>query len=440
MKSLRAQLSTGLAVSLVLLLALQWAVATVVIEQLVERQLIGRLSQDAENLLSGIDFAGQSFTLNQERVSAVYQRPFSGHYFVISTAGQIQSSRSLWDSRLDIPEMRPGEQALLHATGPEQRPLLLLVHGYRKQGHQISVGVAQDLSEVNAGLRQFQIIHGSISFAILLLLLGLQHFIVTHALKPLRQLRRDMQRLERGEIEHVSTQGPQEILPLMVELNRLLAAMRKKTRRSREALGNLAHALKTQLALLNQLSVQPDMQADMQSRMRTISVDMHNVIERELRRARLLGASIPGKRLDLRQMTTRLVHALQQMYVDKRLIIDWDVPESIVGAVDEEDMLELLGNVLDNACKWGRNHVRFSVSVEGGVLLKVEDDGPGCEPDAVSELTARGFRLDESKPGSGLGLAIVQDIVESYGGTMEFGSSLELQGMRVEVRLPAALS
>lgn len=440
MKSLRAQLSTGLAVSLVLLLALQWAVATMVIEHMVERQLIGRLSQDAENLLSGIEFSGQAFTLNQERVSAVYQRPFSGHYFVISAAGQIESSRSLWDSQLGLPAVRPGGQVLLRTTGPEQQPLLLLVHGYRKQGSLISVGVAQDLTEVNAGLRQFQLIHGSISFAILLLLLGLQYFIVTHALKPLRQVKLDMQRLERGEIEQVGTQGPQEIVPLMVELNRLLAAMRKKTRRSREALGNLAHALKTQLTLLNQLSVQPNMSAEMQSRTRAVSGVMHNVIERELRRARLLGASLPGKRLGLRQMTSRLVQTLQQMYVDKGLIIDWDVPVNIAGGVDEEDMLELLGNLLDNACKWARTQVRFSVSVEDDLLLKVEDDGPGCEPDAVSELTARGFRLDESKPGSGLGLAIVQDIVESYGGTMEFGSSPKLGGLEVEVRLPVSLS
>jgi signal transduction histidine kinase len=441
LKSLRARLSVGLAASLVLLLALQWAVAGVVIGQLVENQLLGRLDQDAESLLSGIDPTAESgFNLDPARVSAVYQRPFSGHYYVIMAAGRTEASRSLWDSRILVPELNPGAQAVLRQPGPEKQPLLVAAHGYQKQGQAIVIAVAQDLTEVNAGLRRFQLIHAIISFAILLALLGFQYLIVTHGLRPLHRVRQDMQRLANGEIEQISTQGPQEILPLISELNRLLAVMRQKTQRSREAMGNLAHALKTQLALLSQATEQQDtaLHPELQSQLREVGEDMRNVIERELRRARLLGASIPGKRLDLEQATSRLVHALQHMYADKAPTIDCNVRADIALAIDEEDMLELLGNLLDNACKWCRKQVRLNVSGEDGLRLRVEDDGPGCAPEQVEALTRRGFRLDESKPGSGLGLAIVRDIVDSYGGTMTFGASADLRGLLVDVRLPIA--
>ena len=436
MRSLRGRLSLGLAISLVVLLGLQWGIATIVIERLVERQLVDRLTQDAENLLSGIEFNGQpNFVLNQARVSAVYQRPFSGHYYVISTATQTEASRSLWDSSLQISSPGPGQQALLRMRGPEWQPLLVSVHGYQKQGQKITIAVAEDLGVVNADLRQFQLIYGAISFFILIVLLGLQHLIVTNTLKPLQRIREDMQRLERGEIQQIDNQGPLEISPLIAELNRLLAAMSKKTRRSREAMGNLAHALKTQLALLNQLIDKTGMD-ELRPGFLELSENMHHIVERELRRARLLGATMPGQRIDLQEEVGVLVHTLQLMYASKAPRIQWHVASDVSFSGDQEDILDLLGNLLDNACKWCKSNVRLDVSNRDGVVFKVEDDGPGCSPEELDTLTRRGFRLDETKPGSGLGLAIVSDIVESYGGRLHFGKSSTLGGLSIEVRLP----
>lgn len=442
MKSLRGRLTLGLIISLVVLLGLQWSVATVVIERLVEGQLVDRLTQDAENLLSGIEFNGQqNFVLNRARVSAVYQRPFSGHYYVISTATQTEASRSLWDSALQVADPGTGQKALLRMRGPEQQPLLVSVHGYQKQGHQITIAVAEDLAAVNAGLRQFQLIYGAISFFILIVLLTLQHLIVTNTLKPLQRIRDDMRRLERGETQHIDNQGPQEISPLIAELNRLLAAMSKKTRRSREAMGNLAHALKTQLALLNQAIDKAAMgeQSALRPRFEEVSATMHHIVERELKRARLLGASLPGRRIDLQEEIGALVHTLQLMYASKAPIIQWHVADDVSFVGDQEDILELLGNLLDNACKWCRKNVRLEVSDSNGVLFVVEDDGPGCSFDELDALTRRGFKLDESKPGSGLGLAIVGDIVESYGGRLQFSRSQTLGGLSVEVWLSKAV-
>lgn len=443
MSSLRARLSFWLTISLVVLLALQWAIAGAVIEQLVERQLVGRLSQDAENLLAGIEFdTAQRLTMDPARVSGVYQRPFSGHYYVINAAPHIESSRSLWDSRLPVPAIAPGRQQLLRLQGPEDQPLLMAAFGYRKQGRQLTIAVAEDLTAVNAGLRQFRLIHGAISFVILLALLGLQYLIVTRSLRPLQKVRTDMRRLESGEIERIEGEdAPQEIAPLISELNRLLSAMGRKTRRSREAMGNLAHALKTQLALLSQATERlPIAHLELQPALREIGENMRRITERELKRARLLGAALPGKRVDMQQEVAVLVQTLQMMYADKQIAIEWQVAHEASYEGDREDMLELLGNLLDNACKWSRKRVRLEVRGDASLVLLVEDDGPGCTAGEMEDLTRRGFRLDESKPGSGLGLAIVRDIVDSYGGTMSFSTSPALHGLRVEVCLPREMA
>ena len=129
MKSLRGRLSLGLAISLILLLALQWGVASLVIGQLVEKQLVSRLTQDSESLLAAIDFDHQqNLVLDPARIGSVYQRPFSGHYYVIGTPSQKVSSRSLWDRLLNIPDLETGQQALLRARGPEGQPLLMVAN------------------------------------------------------------------------------------------------------------------------------------------------------------------------------------------------------------------------------------------------------------------------------------------------------------------------
>ncbi|HEU5283336.1 MAG TPA: ATP-binding protein [Burkholderiales bacterium] len=124
------------------------------------------------------------------------------------------------------------------------------------------------------------------------------------------------------------------------------------------------------------------------------------------------------------------------IYADKSPAVDCDVEPGSRFDGDREDLLELLGNLLDNACKWCTSRVSVKATTTDGTCFLIEDDGPGCSPDALAVLTRRGFRADESRAGSGLGLAIVRDIVEGYGGTLQFGRSPALGGMRVEVRLP----
>jgi signal transduction histidine kinase len=438
-KSLSGRLSWGLALSLITLLIVQWVIASYAIRHLTENQVASRLIQDSETLLAGIRFdeAG-NFSIDTKRINSIYQRPFSGHYYVIRVDGQQYVSRSLWDMDLLIPEVNAGVDVRLTIDGPDSQSLLSVTHGYSKQDKLIGITVAEDLNLFNAGLRQFQWLYGGVSAVILIILLLVQYLIVRHELKPLKTLRANMTRLERGEIDRVEALGPAEIAPVIAELNRLLATMGKKARRSREALGNLAHALKTRLAVLGQIVEQPEIRAlpEIRLAMEDSMEAMRRIVERELKRARLIGDALPGRRVNLQEEINMLVQTLQLMHTEKSLKINWHVDEDALFIGDQEDLLELLGNLLDNACKWARANILLNVASRDGVVFVIEDDGPGCESGEMEQLTIRGFRADESKPGSGLGLAIVRDIVESYSGHLVIERSNKLGGLKVEVWLP----
>ncbi|MES2580779.1 MAG: sensor histidine kinase [Pseudomonadota bacterium] len=439
MLSLNKRLSYGLTFSLIVLLGLQWGVISYVFSSLSEKQLINRLSQDSESLLSGISFDSQdNLLLNPQRVSAVYQRPLSGHYYVITAANQHQYSRSLWDNSLAIPKVKAGSVSTFGIKGPEGQALLMAVQGYKKHQQTITIAVAEDLTTVNKALRQFQWIYGAISLLILLALLLIQRQIVSNSLKPLQVIRDSLLRIESGEVSQIESLGPAEIAPVIAEFNRLLKMMGNQSRRSREALGNLAHALKTQLTILNQTAEQFSA-AENKKFSATIyetTEIMRHIVERELKRARLIGNTLPGRRVDVQEEITLMVKTLQLMHVSKMPVIKRQIDDNISYIGDQEDFSELLGNLLDNACKWCKQNVYLTIKAEQGMILMVEDDGVGCELDKLDALTQRGFRLDETKPGSGLGLAIVHDIVESYNGKLSFDQSTKYGGLRVCVWLP----
>lgn len=439
MHSLSKRLSFGLAVSLIILLIMQWSVINYMFSRISEKQLVSRLDQDSESLLAGITFnqAGD-IDLNSQRLSNVYQRPLSGHYYLITTSHQRQSSRSLWDNDLTIDNLKPGAVTVSRRQGPEGQTLLVMAHGYRKHQQDITIAVAEDTTDFDQALRRFQWLYGAISLAILIALLLIQRQIVRNSLKPLDIIRDNMLRLESGEIAQIESLGPSEIEPLILEFNRLLTIMGNQSRRSREALGNLAHALKTQLTILNQTVEQAGTPHDKEfnATIYESTEIMRHIVERELKRARLIGNTLPGRRIDVREEITLMVKTLQLMHVTKLPMITWSIHGNISYMGDQEDFSELLGNLLDNACKWCAGSAHLTVKSQHGIIFIVEDDGPGCELEQLHALTQRGFRLDESKPGSGLGLAIVHDIVESYGGTLSFDKSIKYGGLQVSVWLP----
>ena len=438
MTSLKTRLSWGLMLSLIALLTLQWLIVMYAISRLTENQLIDRLQRECENLLTIVDFNSlDQLQIDAQRMGAIYQRPFSGHYYTVFTSKQTSISRSLWDSELNLQTLAAGQERKLRINGPDGQSLLVVLRGYKKQKHTITVAVAENIEPLQANINRFQLLYAFISVIGLLVLLGVQRLMVLNALKPLKNIQLNIDKLGRGETSLLESEGPEEIRPLIDAINRLLTGMDRKYHRSRESLGNLAHTLKTRLSLVNQIAEHPIISnsPDIQSSIYESTTVMSNIIERELKRARLLGDVRPGRQVDLKVCIAELIHTLRQIYASKGVNITSKIASNAQFFGDKEDMMEMLGNLLDNACKWSRNRVSLTVMDGESVSFIIEDDGDGASVADLNMLTRRGFRADESQPGSGLGLAIVNDIVESYNGTLNFSRSAAMGGLRVEIKL-----
>ncbi|MFD1120926.1 sensor histidine kinase [Methylophilus flavus] len=442
MKSLRRQLSLGLTLTLIGLLTLQWAVVTFTIDHLIQSQMTERMQQEAEGLLAGVTVNVRGLPMLEQRlVTTGYQRPFSGHYFVVITdEGHKLQSRSAWDVSLPVTSLAVGEQQVTHITGPEDQPLLLLGHGYRKQQRDITIYIAESLDDLQHSLRVFHGIYGALSLLGLLALLALQRWIVLNSLNPLQEIKDNLARVASGELQQINANGPAEVMPLVNEFNRILKSASQKTKRSRLSIGNLAHALKTRLAHLNLLFDSESRIGISQLRqsMKACAEEIHQDVERELKRARLMGDVYTSQQTDLEIEVPRLVATLQKIYSEKQVAFAWQHDTQTRLMIDREDMLELLGNVLDNAFKWCRGQVQLNITGHSGITIVVEDDGPGSTAPELETLLQRGMRMDESKPGSGLGLAIVQDIVQHYHGTIALDHSARLGGLRIQLSLMPA--
>lgn len=442
MKSLRRQLSWGLTLSLVGLLTLQWAVVTFTIDHLIQSQMTARMQQEAESVLAGVAMnARGQLVLAPHVMTASYQRPFSGRYFIVmlDDAHKV-NSRSWWDVELAVSALKVGEERVTHVNGPESQPLLLLGHGYRKQQRNITIYIAESLVELQQSLRMFHWLYGVFSLLGLLALLALQRWIVVNTLNPLQQIKENLAKVASGELQQIHASGPAEVMPLVNEFNRILKSASQKTRRSRLAIGNLAHGLKTRLAQLQLLSGDATTESDAQLRqmVQSCTDDIHQDVERELKRARLMGDVYTSQTTDLEVEVPKLVATLQKIYSEKTVAFAWQHDGQSRLMIDREDMLELLGNVLDNAFKWCRSQVQLTISVEYAIRVIVEDDGPGSNATELETLLQRGMRMDESKPGSGLGLAIVQDIVQHYHGHIALAHSERLGGLCVHITLMPA--
>lgn len=440
MTSIRSRLAIGLTLVLALLLLGQWLWLTLTIDRLIEKQVISRLQEETESLLANLTVKpdGQ-LVLDHERLSSNYRRSFSGLYFTVETANQQIFSRSLWDINLNTWPVAVGERRVHYQTGPQEQPLLAVSASYLKQDKKLTITVAEDIAWMLKDKQHFQFVFTLLSAGGLVILLLFQAGLVRQALKPLSKARRQLEQLGQGEIKAIDENAPDEIRPLLIELNRLMQSMVIKTRRSRQALGNLAHRLKTQLTLINQIAESTSSDnASLRADIYQQTSDIRQIIDRELKRARVAGVTLPGRGVDLPEMLSQLTDTLQRIYQDKALNIDWHLAEDVRFNGDREDLLELLGNLLDNACKWCQQRVVLDISMTNqGLRLLVEDDGPGCDDADLSFLSQRGFRADESRPGSGLGLAIVDDIVESYAGSLSFQRSEKWGGLQVTVHLQA---
>jgi len=443
LNSVQQRLQLGLAASVVLLMLLLWWLVAGAIERFGEAFVQSRLEHDVDSLLSSLQVDENGvLQLTPGRMTNIYRQPFSGHYFVVLSDSETLYSRSLWDESLAVSRLPKGVVRQWNTQGPAGQTLLVWAGGFQKQEQRFTLAVAEDLTPLSESLVRFNWYFAGLSLLTLLVLLGVQHYVVHRSFRPLEQILHEVKNLQQGEVGELSEDVPAEVRPLVREVNHLLRLLGERLQRSRNALGNLAHALKGPLSLLTRLEQQenvralPDLSADLKQQTDSI----RQLMDRELKRARLMGQGVPGVRFAPQEEMPVLVDVLQRMFTatdgqEKRLKIHWQAPD-VIFVFDRDDMLELIGNLLDNACKWAKHQVRCELQGdEYHLQLVVEDDGPGCSNEEIKQLTARGVRIDEAAPGHGLGLAIVRDVVEIYGGVLTLDHSPTLGGLQVSVCL-----
>ncbi|WP_416465577.1 sensor histidine kinase [Pseudomonas sp. LFS044] len=435
MKSIQARLSLGLVAVLVVVGVVLAQLTLWLFEAGLQRYLENGLRKESENLLVALVRGPSGLQLDERRISAAYQRPFSGYYFRIDFDQGTWRSRSLWD--LDMPKPSAPGLSDSHELGPEGQQLLALRADYRRLGQDISISVAQDYSPVREGFRRLQQIGLGMGLVALILVLVLQRITVTRSLRPLERARQQIAQLQQGQRSQLDAAVPSELAPLVGQINHLLSHTEDSLRRSRNALGNLGHALKTPLAVLLSLASSerlkdlPEVRAQLREQLEQIQ----QRLARELNRARLAGDALPGAQFDCDAELPGLLATLGMIH-GEGLLLERDVPPGLLLPWDREDVLELLGNLLDNACKWADSEVRLGiVSTADGYRLWVDDDGPGIPESQRLQVLERGSRLDEQVEGHGLGLGIVRDIVDAWGGRLALLES-PLGGLRVSMELP----
>jgi signal transduction histidine kinase len=436
--TLRLALQSAVWVALGLTLA-GWLVFGVVSEQLL-RTFDARLNGLLDAVVGAAALGPDGKPRLDRAVSEMsFSQPFSGYYWQITVpGGDSATSRSLWDARLPSFDMgsMPGPH-VMDMIGPRGERLRLAERAVVLADTQtpLLVQVAVSRARHDAEVRRLRLLVTGI-FA--LLGAGLVAGVAVQAvwgLSPLRRARRALAEVRAGERERLATDpAPSEIAPLMLEIDALVAQNRATVERARAHVGNLAHALKTPIAVQRTAldATAPDL-----ATLRGQNMAMERLVQHHLARARaaaLSGAAIT-EAVPL-AVAEEIARALRRLFTEKGLEIRVLGDARARVRVDHQDLAEMLGNLMENACKWARGRVALRVERSAGeVMVTVTDDGPGLPEEERSGVMARGARLDEAAPGSGLGLAIVRDLVELYGGSLSLEEA-EGGGLLARLRLP----
>jgi signal transduction histidine kinase len=405
----------------------------------VDAELVDRL----DDLAAGLEIAPDG-TISLAHAPDVpkYERQLSGQYWQIEAPDQPPiRSRSLWDARLPGPFAGGalGEISLREVKGPRSERLRLAQRTLQFQSPNapVTFSVAADLDPVIAAARQFSRI---LAATLTVLGLGLVSAVVLQVrvgLRPLDRIKGALAAIRAGTMQRLQGDVPTEIAPLAEELNALLDHHRSLIDRARAQAGDLAHALKTPLAVLRN-ELESGQAPDRRLALEQISA-MTDAVHHHLARAQAAGGpSLLGVRADAALAIEALARTLPRMSGREIAIEVVVTARPLWFAGETQDLSELLGNLLENACKWAAGKIRIAAS-RSGERLKVEigDDGPGIAAEQRAAALRRGGRLDERKPGSGLGLTIALDLATLYGGTLTLGQS-SLGGLKVELDLPAA--
>ncbi|TNJ33108.1 sensor histidine kinase [Arenimonas terrae] len=401
-----------------------------------ERAFDRELADELQTLIvmGEVDEAG-GFALQSEPEDQHYARLYSGHYWRVIAGDRQFQSRSLWDGSLDVAlPTAPGRPQVREVRGPRDVELRALVQAVAYPGldQPVVFLVAADRAELSAEAADFRLLAGGAVALVAVTLLALLALQVGFALRPLTRLADTAARVRRGESASFPTEGlPSEVAPLANHLNELLEHHDRSVQRARTAAQDLAHALKTPLAVLALEAERPGPQ--LAPRVQAEVARMRASVDRHLGRGI---AADPRGRTPVAPVVDALLALMQRVHGARGLRFERVAGDDAVFAGGREDLEEMLGNLLDNAGKWAEAGVRVEVAADAGRLrIAVRDDGPGLPAEARDQVTRRGVRLDEQTPGSGLGLAIVQDIAGGYGGQLRLADGAP--GLVATLDLPA---
>jgi signal transduction histidine kinase len=447
--SLRLRLMLAQAATIAVALVLAGIGLTILFERHLERRVDEELATYVRQLAGRlvVDPDG-SLRLFADLADPRFEVPLSGLYWQVESVpeGTLLRSRSLWDHVLDLPAdpLRPGSVHRHDLPGPggtslfvHERPLIL---GSGTSERRVRVAAAIDRTSLEAARAAFA---GQLALALGLLALVLITAALAQVwfgLRPFEQLRHAVGLVRTRQSDRLADGYPDEIRPLVDEVNALLESQSATIAKARAQAADLAHGLKTPLTVLRaaaaKLKARDD--ADTAADLDRLARDMQRHIDRHLARARLAATSRGGEATAAAHAVGQLVQTLQR--TPRGSALDWHVAidGALMVAVDADDLAELLGNLLDNATKWAREQVRVSATAGAETIrIEVADDGPGVPEADRGHLGTRGLRLDAETPGHGIGLGIVRDIVTAYGGTLAFGASAE-GGLEAAVTLPRA--
>lgn len=265
-------------------------------------------------------------------------------------------------------------------------------------------------------------------------LLAVQLLVLNWSLTPLRKMSSELQNVEDGLQSRIEANYPSELKPLASTLNSMIQNERSQQSRYRNSLGDLAHSLKTPLAILRGVVEEPNVSESLKTRLKEPLLRIQQITDYQLRRAAMAGRRTLSEPVPLQPLAEKITQALGKVYADKQLHFQIDIPPTLRIRADEGDLYEIIGNLLDNASKWARHEVRISATLNGhSAEIIVDDDGPGF-PEDVEKLLIRGVRADNQVPGQGIGLSVVHELAIAYDGTINLHKA-PLGGGRVVLTL-----
>jgi signal transduction histidine kinase len=446
-RSLRLRLLAAAFIAIVLALSVSGFVLARLFERQVEAREFAELRNHQNQIIAAIEISADGLPfLAAPPADPRFVSPNSGLYWQLELPdGTKQRSRSLWETELNLPvdELLDGSVHRHEIAGPDRSILLAIERGITvgpdRSPLQLRLTVAVDRRDIETAKVEFRDVLIASLGVLGLALLGALLFQVEVGLRPLARLRTALQRIHGGKAERVSGDFPREVQPLIEDMNALLDRERENNIRARERAADLAHGFKTPLAVMG--AIARDLHRDGRSGPASEVESQINImgrhVQRELSRARTVGVATLGHSTVLvRPTITTIITALSRISANRNLTWTVDVANDVVFIGDDNDLLELIGNLADNAAKWAVSQVRIrAYNTSGQLTIQIDDDGPGIPVGAETDILVRGRRLDESTDGTGLGLAIVAKTVEAYGGTITVGQA-EAGGLAVVLVMP----